>query len=660
MSLKLRVSILVTLVAVGVAWCGGVTGVATGEVRDGVEPVSGGGVWVSNLTSQAELEDGRTHVVAVCDTSTARVWTKRLERAISATMLSPQWEEHQAGHAIDVAGWVLALSPSEMAAHAAEGSAEDSLVALAEDNLGVHALPALIVLSENEIVSHKDGSPLFVREAEEEASERKFVALLSAWLSRQLAPPVYTLSPDREQVGPAAVALLSSRHMHDADVVVQHALSPLHDDESGETPLSHLSSLPESVVVILYLDAEQFEGARQAAVFTHRHHAHKVEDHAPDASHAFVHVASLLRHEAGFGVGLGPHDPGAEPCGGTFPCVVLTASHVECGKHDGTPSLGVHVYSGDLLTPRDLRAWLEIHLHPAVGVMDGYNRQHYNAMGIPLFLYFTSPPKNSPHIARDEKEVARVAEAEAAFLDIFLSVAKTYRGRVAFAIRNESHARVHARHLGLNPRGPWPALALEDHPEHWAYPARGWALLSETTPRSLSRFITRALDGSLPPTIVSAPAPVSQPHPRHGAVVVVGSTFDSLVLASPSPFLLLLCHPASGHTKTLLNTFNKVSAIAHGQPDLDLSVGVMDMSRNDIRGSHGNRLPRGLQVFALYIPEDPHSPRLLHGDSRDSPASILAWATSVMDSHQHDTRVHHHVDPNVAINKRGGAEHDEL
>merc|ERR1711916_349670 len=120
----------------------------------------------------------------------------------SATLLSPQWEEDQAGHAIDVAGWVLALSPAEMGAHAAGRSEEGSRVALAEDVLGVHALPALIVMSENEVVSHKDGTPLFARDVEEEAGERQFVALLSAWLARQLAPPVYTLSPEKNEVGP--------------------------------------------------------------------------------------------------------------------------------------------------------------------------------------------------------------------------------------------------------------------------------------------------------------------------------------------------------------------------------------------------------------------------------------------------------------------------
>ncbi|KNC55947.1 uncharacterized protein AMSG_12452 [Thecamonas trahens ATCC 50062] len=446
---------------------------------------------------------------------------------------------------------------------------------------------------------------------------------LAAWMAKQIVPPV---------------AIADS-----VDAV--HALTD-----------TVLDTGHDALVALLILGDAQLEAHRP--LLTHRHHAHPDADTAPTSAAAFIHAASLLRHEATFAAvpmtvaravadgaasayDAKPHrillEGVADKCAiesaghALAGCIVAVTNHAEGGRDERYPHL--EVYHDDPTTsPGALRAFFERQLHPLVAVLTPANVAHYEAMQLPVVYVFV------PRLESDnDDDRARVARLR----DLLLPIANSYRHQLRFGLQDAATYVAHARHLGLATDGAWPALAIEDHPLHYAYHLRGERLPS-SSPLKLKRFLASFLAGKLEPTLVSEPVP-SSAAARGKATRLVGSTFERAVLTASKPTLVMLYAPWCGHSQRLLPVLDDLAALYHGAASpprvadehihllrdaygsREVNVAIMDFTRNDVPGKRGNRIIRAFPTILLYSPSHHDEPAVFGGDARDDLVSILRW-----------------------------------
>uniref|UniRef100_UPI00358ED6AB protein disulfide-isomerase A4 isoform X2 n=1 Tax=Myxine glutinosa TaxID=7769 RepID=UPI00358ED6AB len=185
-----------------------------------------------------------------------------------------------------------------------------------------------------------------------------------------------------------------------------------------------------------------------------------------------------------------------------------------------------------------------------------------------------------------------------------LAVAKEFP-EMTFAISDEEEYETELSQLGLSDSGEEVNVAIFDSGE------RKFIMEPvEFDSDALQDFVLAFKKGQLKPVIRSQPVPKTQKGPVH---VVVGKTFERIVLDPSRHVLLELYAPWCGHCKKLQPVYEHLASQLSGRDDL--IVAKMDATANDIL--HEAYKSEGFPTILLALRGRKDSPVKFEGENRD-------------------------------------------
>lgn len=293
---------------------------------------------------------------------------------------------------------------------------------------------------------------------------------------------------------------------------------------------------------------------------------------------AFLSVAEELRNDYTFGVStVAAH---AEKVGASVPALILF-------KNENGEELSVHTSdAATLASAAQQKSWVVAEAFELVGEIGPENFQKYLDRGLPLVWSFLS---RKP----EDKEAAK------AVMDALVEAAKEFKGKLSVVQLDGDRWREHAKHFGLS--GNLPGIVIEDRDnnKNYVFPE------SETvTLDALKAHFDGFLSGSLQPTLKSQP----EPEDNSAAVkVVVGTTFDSIVMDDAKDAFVEFYAPWCGHCKTLAPKWDELGA--KFEADSGIVIAKVDATENDTPA----RI-EGFPTILFYPAGDKANPVTYEGD----------------------------------------------
>jgi len=209
-------------------------------------------------------------------------------------------------------------------------------------------------------------------------------------------------------------------------------------------------------------------------------------------------------------------------------------------------------FSGDLATLKD---FVVGNGYPIIEEIGAENFQRYVDSGLPLAVAFFDYTK------KDEQTES---------LKMLTEVATKLKGKFSFSYSDGVEYKEQLETMGGD-ASKLPAIAAMNIEKRLNYPYTG-----EFTGEAISKWASGIVDGSVKPFLKSDPVPESNEGPVY---VVVGKTFESIVLDESKDVLLEFYAPWCGHCKTLEPKYNKVGEFFKGVKTL--VVAKLDATTND-------------------------------------------------------------------------------
>ena len=203
-------------------------------------------------------------------------------------------------------------------------------------------------------------------------------------------------------------------------------------------------------------------------------------------------------------------------------------------------------------------------------------------------------------------------------------LAKKYKDKILFGTVDVKNFHSLADILHLEP-DEWPAFAIKE-------PVRGHRFLlkqrEQLSEEVLSTFIKDFIDGKLKPAIKSEPVPEMQQGP---VIVVVGHTYDDLVINNEKDVLLDYYTQWCGPCKAMAPTYEKLANLyASNSTGSDrVTIAKIDAEANDVPGDI-----RGFPTFKLFPAGSKESPVIY-----DGPWTIEDFANFVRHNGKHKVDV---------------------
>ncbi|KAI8803172.1 thioredoxin-like domain-containing protein [Cladochytrium replicatum] len=195
----------------------------------------------------------------------------------------------------------------------------------------------------------------------------------------------------------------------------------------------------------------------------------------------------------------------------------------------------------------------------------------YVERGLPIAYLFYS---------NDEERKTFGAEVE--------PVAAEFKGKVSFVYIDANKFGGHGNNLNL--KSEWPAFAVQEAKKNLKYP---FDQSKKITKDAISAFVKSIVDGTLEPSLKSAPVPESNDGP---VTVVVGSTFEQIVLDTTKDVFIELYAPWCGHCKKLAPIWDELGEKFKGS---NVVIAKMDATENDLPASSPYRV-EGFPTLKLY------------------------------------------------------------
>jgi len=238
----------------------------------------------------------------------------------------------------------------------------------------------------------------------------------------------------------------------------------------------------------------------------------------------------------------------------TNPSVAAKFNHqhkiVAYTKHDPKET----VLAGSV-TADSLKKFINANAIGLVGQLTTENRKRYEAAGKPLLVthFDVDTEKN---VKRTNYYVRRLEQA-----------AKDFQGKLVFAIAEND-----LLDASLHEKDAKEVVTINDHTNSLFYKNPNAVFNAE----NVRKFAQDYLDGKLKPFIKSEPVP----EPNDGPVtVVVGETFNSLVLDNDKDVLIEFYAPWCGHCKSLAPVYDELGESLKGVSTL--RIAKIDATAND-------------------------------------------------------------------------------
>lgn len=218
---------------------------------------------------------------------------------------------------------------------------------------------------------------------------------------------------------------------------------------------------------------------------------------------------------------------------------------------------------------------------PVLGVIGPENYQKYVGRALPLLWLFVN-------FEEHESAVSAVAE-----------VAKQFRKSLLFAKLDGVKWADHSKNFGLS--GVPPGIVIEDRDKrkNYIYPQT-----ESITAPLLADFVQKFVDGTLKPNIKSQEPPADNSGP---VKVIVGSTFESIVMDTTKDVFVEFYAPWCGHCKHLAPKYDELGAVFAGVDSV--VIAKVDATENDTPIDI-----KGFPTLILFTAADKANPITFSGD----------------------------------------------
>jgi len=295
---------------------------------------------------------------------------------------------------------------------------------------------------------------------------------------------------------------------------------------------------------------------------------------------AFVAVAKNLRNDYEFAV---VNDASLVPAGKSQPVVVLYRNFDE-------PEV---VHTG-AWTEEALSGFVRGNAFPLVGEIGPENYQKYLERGFPLVWIFIDKSK-------DQSVLAAARE-----------VAKDFRGSLSLVWLDGKRWADHAKTFGLNGETPGVVIEDRDNRKNFVFPQD-----KEHTAAAFKTYLTGFMDKTLAPTVKSEEIPAKNDGP---VKVVVGKSFEQIVMDNTKDVLIEFYAPWCGHCKNLTPKYEKLGEMFADTPSV--VIAKIDATENDTPVD-----VRGFPTLMFYPADDKANPLTYEGERTEQ-----AMATFVRDN----------------------------
>ncbi|KAI8635357.1 thioredoxin-like domain-containing protein [Xylariaceae sp. FL1651] len=196
---------------------------------------------------------------------------------------------------------------------------------------------------------------------------------------------------------------------------------------------------------------------------------------------------------------------------------------------------------------------------PLVGEVGPDTYSDYMSAGLPLAYIFAETPE-------ERKELS----------DALKPIAEKYRGKINFATIDAKAFGAHAGNLNL-PTDKFPSFAIQETVKNQKFP---FDIEKEITPETIGSFVEEFSAGKIEPSLKSEPIPESQEGP---VTVVVGKTYEEIVLDDTKDVLIEFYAPWCGHCKALAPKYDDLASLyANSEFKDKIVIAKVDATANDV------------------------------------------------------------------------------
>ncbi|KAI0200158.1 protein disulfide-isomerase [Astrocystis sublimbata] len=224
---------------------------------------------------------------------------------------------------------------------------------------------------------------------------------------------------------------------------------------------------------------------------------------------------------------------------------------------------------------------------PLVGEVGPETYSDYMSAGLPLAYIF-----------------AETAEERTELGEALKPLAEKYRGKINFATIDAKAFGAHAGNLNL-PTDKFPSFAIQETVKNQKYP---FSVEEEINVKTIGKFVEDFSAGKIEPSLKSEPIPETQ---EGATTVVVGKSYEDIVLDDTKDVLIEFYAPWCGHCKALAPKYEELAALyANSEFKDKVVIAKVDATANDVPDE-----VRGFPTIKMY-PAGAKSEPVTYGGAR--------------------------------------------